>query len=192
MTQLLQEEKNNLSIYFVGRGKHLELIKKNGLILNTKEEGILKCIPTMATDDFEKLPMLDICYICVKQYDLENVLHNLFNKIGENTKVIPLLNGIDIYDRIRKILKKGVVFPACAYVGTHIKEHGVVEQNGGACTIIFGQDPENKDINVNDICELMEKAKIKYNYSPKYLEEIWSKYIFIASYGLVKALDIGG
>ncbi|MDP4178788.1 MAG: 2-dehydropantoate 2-reductase N-terminal domain-containing protein, partial [Bacillota bacterium] len=146
MTQLMQERERNLNVFFVARGKHLEEIKRNGLTLDTKQEGILKCYPTMATDNFDELPMLDICYICVKQYDLENVLIKLRPKIGQNTKIIPLLNGIDIYERIRKIIKNGVVFPSCVYVGTHIKKPGVVHQNGGACTIIFGVDPENKHI----------------------------------------------
>ncbi len=83
--------------------------------------------------------MLDVCYICVKQYDLENVLKNLVTKINDSTIIIPLLNGIDIYDRVRKIITKGYVLPACVYVGTHIKQPGVVEQSGGECTIIFGQ-----------------------------------------------------
>lgn len=189
MTQLLQKQQENLEIYFIARGKHLEEIKRKGLTLITKEEGIFKCIPTIATDNIDELPILDICYICVKQYDLEITLKKLVDKISDTTKIIPLLNGVDIYERIRKIIINGVVFPSCVYVGTHIKEPGVIEQNGGACTIFFGEDPENKDVSSKDICELMEKAKIKYNYSINYIEEIWSKYIFIAAYGLVTASE---
>ncbi|ADL53711.1 ketopantoate reductase family protein [Clostridium cellulovorans] len=189
MAQLLVDAERNLKIYFVARGNHLEVIQKNGLTLITKQEGTMKCVPTMATDRLEELPILDICYICVKQYDLDDTLIRLVPKMGDNTKIIPLLNGIDIYERIRKIIKNGVVFPACVYVGTHIKEPGIVEQNGGACTIIFGKDPKNTVVDATDVCELMDRANIQYSYSSEYTKEIWSKYIFIAAYGLVTASE---
>ncbi|WP_310605280.1 ketopantoate reductase family protein [Anaerosporobacter sp.] len=189
MTQLLNDSEPDINIFFIARGKHLKAIKENGLTLETKTEGILKCIPTLATDNCEELPKLDICFICVKQYDLEDAIKKILPQLDTNTKIIPLLNGIDIYDRIRRITDKGIIFPACVYVGTHIKSYGVVEQNGGACTITFGQDPDHKDINADDVCELMSKAKIKFEWSNKHIEAIWSKYMFIAAYGLVTASE---
>lgn len=189
MAQLLNNDKLNLNIYFIARGKHLEKINNEGLILNTKNEGTFICNPTLVTDNFDLLPTLDVCYICVKEYDLENVLKSLVAKINDNTIVIPLLNGIDIYDTIRKIITKGYVLPACVYVGTHIKQPGVVEQSGGECTIILGQDPNKHCTEIHSLCRLMEKSKIKYNYTEKCMDEIWSKYIFICAYGLITASE---
>jgi len=68
-------------------------------------------------------------------------------------------------------------------------KNGILWQNAGACTITFGQDPNHKDINADDVCELMSKAKIKFEWSSKYIEAIWSKYMFIAAYGLVTASE---
>lgn len=189
MTQLLNDNDSDINIFFIARGKHLKKIQENGLVLKTKNEGTLKCIPTLATDNCEELPKLDACFICVKQYALEEAIKKILPNLDIHTKIIPLLNGVDIYDRIRKITNLGVVYPACVYVGTHIESHGVVEQNGGACTIIFGQDPNNKTIHADDICELMDKAKIKFEWSSKHAEAIWSKYMFIAAYGLVTASE---
>lgn len=53
----------------------------------------------------------------------------------------------------------------------------------------FWQDPNHKDINADDVCELMSKAKIKFEWSSKHIEAIWSKYMFIAAYGLVTASE---
>lgn len=189
MTQLLYDNDPGINIFFIARGEHLKAIKENGLTLKTKTEGILKCIPTFATDNCEELPKLDICFICVKQYALEDAVKKILPKLDTNTKIVPLLNGIDIYDRIRKITDKGIIFPACVYVGTHIESYGIVEQSGGACTITFGQDPNHKDIDAEDICELFNKAKIKFEWSSEYIEAIWSKYMFIAAYGLVTASE---
>ena len=99
LTQLLKDDKD-LKIFFIARTQHLNEIKKNGLILDT-EEGITTCIPTLATDDISELPQLDFCLICVKSYDLKNILIQLKPKIADNTMILPLLNGVDIYERVK-------------------------------------------------------------------------------------------
>ena len=189
MAQLLNERDSNINLYFIARGEHLNAIKMNGLVVKTKNDGVLKCVPTLTTDNCEDLPRIDICFICVKQYSLEEAITGILPKLDKNTKIVPLLNGIDIYDRIRRITEKGILFPACVYVGTHIESYGVIKQDGGACTIIFGHDPNHKDINADDICELFHRAKIKFEWSNQHMEAIWSKYMFIAAYGLVTASE---
>ncbi|MBN2545842.1 MAG: 2-dehydropantoate 2-reductase [Spirochaetes bacterium] len=184
LTQLLKDQKD-LNIFFIARGIHLDEIKKNGLILDS-DEGQMICVPTSADDNISQLPQLDLCLICVKSYDLENVLTQLKSKIKDKAMILPLLNGVDIYDRIRTIIKNGVVFPSCVYVGTHIEKPGKVTQRGGSCTIHFGKDPNNDYIDP-EIFELLQKAKIKYNWLDDPYKEIWSKFIFIASFGMVTA-----
>jgi len=78
------------------------------------------------------MPELDLCIVCVKGFDLERLLLRLKDRIRENTIIIPLLNGADVYSRIRSVIDKGIVLPACVYVGTHIESPGVVAQKGVA------------------------------------------------------------
>jgi 2-dehydropantoate 2-reductase len=54
------------------------------------------------------------------------------------TVVIPLLNGVDVCERMRAILSSGIIFPACIYVGTHIEKPGVATQAGGDAKVLFG------------------------------------------------------
>lgn len=183
----INEYHEKIKIYFVSRNKHLEEIKKNGLILCSQDEGEIVCRPTLATDNFRELPVLDLCLICVKSYDLENALNSLKTKIKDETVIIPLLNGVDIYERVRSVIQNGIVCPACVYVGTHIERYGKVTQNGGSCTILFGNDPVNPGEIPRDIFSLLDLSGIKYKLCAEPYTEIWSKYIFIAAYGMVTA-----
>ena len=178
-------EREDIKIYFAARGLHSQEIKKNGLVLDT-DDGTYVSVPTEITDDISQLPELDICLICVKSYDLQNVLEQLKPKIKRDTIILPLLNGVDIYDRVRSVISDGAVFPACVYVGTHIEKPGKVVQRGGACTIHFGADPEKEAV-TNWLPDLFDQAGINYNMTSNPYSEIWSKYIFIASFGLVCA-----
>ena len=191
LTKLLQREeyKENLNIYFIARNEHLKEIKENGLILSMKEEGEIICKPTLATDNFDELPELDLCLLCVKSYDFNNTLKLLKSKIKDYTKIIALLNGIDIYERVREVIPNGVLYPACVYVGTHIERYGKVTQSGGSCTIMFGSDPVKPDVYPQDVLDLFDACGIKYKWSKDPNIEIWSKYMFIAAYGMVTASE---
>src|SRR5438067_2370325 len=109
-----------------------------GLLLSSESDGDLVCKPSLATDDFRRLPPLDLCLLCVKEFDLPSTLSSLEPRIHAESIVLPLLNGVDVYSRVRGVIKKGVAFPACVYVGTHIERPGKVCQKGGACKILFG------------------------------------------------------
>ena len=54
--------------------------------------------------------------------------------------VLPLMNGVDIYERIRRVLPTGIVLPACVYVASHLQQKGVVEHKGNPGRIIVGND----------------------------------------------------
>lgn len=174
-------------VYFIARGEHLARIKEDGLIIKSGQEGEVVCRPTLATESIEELPILDICIICVKGFDLQQVLERLKDKITDTTEIIPLLNGLDIYDRVRKVIKNGTVYPACVYIGTYVEKPGVISQNGGSCKIIFGQDLRNKHMDGKQVRECFDNAGISHEWSEQVQEAIWNKFMCVAPYGLVTA-----
>lgn len=185
---ILVEQLRATEVFFVARNQHLDEIKKNGLIVRTADQGQFVAKPTLITDSIDDLPPLDFCLISVKGYDLPGVLNDLKNKIRPDTKIIALLNGVDIYERIRAVISDGILYPACVYIGTHIEKPGIIAQSGGSCTILLGQDPEHPD-DSQSILKLFEAANIKYKWCADPFTEIWTKFIFIAAFGMVTASE---
>ncbi len=182
---LEKEHHGDVAIYFVARGEHLKEIQKNGLILNMGNETGLICTPTLATDDIKELPSPDLCFICVKSYDLDAVSRSLHGSIQDEAVIIPLLNGIDIYERMRKVVKDGVILPACIYVGTHIEKPGVITQKGGEGKILMGGDPKRPDFCPEEILRFLTMAAIPFQWFEDASPAIWEKYLFIAGFSLV-------
>lgn len=174
-------------IYFIARGSHLREIKEKGLTLNTSEMEGMICKPTLATDSFETLPEFDLIFICVKSYDLDEVIMNINDKVKNDTVIIPLLNGVDVYDRIRSRLKKGIVLPACVYVGTHLERPGVVTQRGVEGVILTGKDPQYVEYVPEAVLQFLTYAGINYKWYDNPDTPIWEKFVFIAAFGLVTA-----
>ena len=175
------------NVSLVARGEHLEAIKSSGLMLSTESDGELVCEPDLVTDDFSQLPDLDLCLVCVKQFDLTAALSKVNFAIGDATVILPLLNGVDISVRVRGVIDRGIVLPACVYVGTHIERPGRVVQRGGACRILMGPDPRRPDFAPHQLLELFHSVGIKSDWTLNIESEIWSKYIFICAFGLVSA-----
>lgn len=180
---------NGINIYFIARGAHLEKIAKNGLMLTSETDGEFFCHPKLATDNYDELPVLDLVLVCVKEYDLQDVILNISRRLHPKTIILPLLNGIDIKDRINNINSSVTVFPACVYVGTHVSEPGHVVQKGGACKIIFSAEDYGQKAVVNDLIALFKKSNINHELLEDVYPEIWKKFIFIAGYGLVTAAN---
>jgi len=185
--QAAHETDSGKRVFFLARGEHLKAIRQNGLILNTAEHNGMMCIPFQVTDSIEAVPDPDLCLLCVKSYDLDSTVRSLAGKVKNQTIVIPLLNGIDIYERVRTILKAGIVLPACAYVGTHIEKPGTVTQKGAPGIILCGKDPAFPDFNHEPLIKLFTDANIKFNWVNDPFPPIWEKFIFIAAFGLVTA-----
>jgi 2-dehydropantoate 2-reductase len=174
-------------VYFVARGVHLHAIRQNGLLLQTAAEGEWTCHPTLATDDFRALPVMDLCLVSVKSYDLHDISRQLRQSVSNTTAIIPLLNGIDIFDRMRPELNVGRIYPGCTYIGTHIASPGRIAQRGGDCKIQFGADPEAPGVKPHSVCEIFDQCDITYEWFDDISPELWRKYIFIASLGIVQA-----
>jgi 2-dehydropantoate 2-reductase len=176
-----------VNIFFVARGKHLEAIKKNGLVLKSPEFGTMICRPTLATERINALPEIDIFLICVKGYDLLDVATSMKNQIKEKTVILPPLNGADIQERLRNQIETGIILPACVYFSAHIEEPGVVVHVGKPGKIVFGRDQDHPDYIPHEIFKIFEKSSIDYEWKDDANPAIWEKYIFIASFSLISA-----
>lgn len=175
------------NISFVARTKTYEIVKKNGLTLLSPEHENSITNPDFIYENIFDIQNPDLVFICVKEYDLENVCKQLAKVITKKTVLIPMMNGADIYDRIRTIIPTNTILPSCVYVASHIKEKGIVEHKGKTGKLIFGKDPEHTSYPINWIIDLIEKSNINYEFKENALVDIWTKFIFIASFGLITA-----
>lgn len=175
------------NISFVARGETYEKVKQNGLTLLSPEHSNPKTHPDAILQNISDIKNPDLVLICVKEYDLENVCRQLLPVISEETILLPMMNGADIYDRMRTVIPDHTVLPTCVYVASHIKERGTVEHKGNPGKIIVGRDPEHFSVPVEWIPELLNESKIEFDFKDNSLKDIWTKFIFIASFGLVTA-----
>lgn len=182
------EGDKNVSVHFIARGKHKDAIIKSGLTLKSEEnQATINIRPDSCTDTADHLPVCDVIVLAVKSYDLAEAAKKIDRIAGKDTIILPLLNGVDIYDRVRKSLKNGYVLPACVYIGAYIDAPGIVVQKGGSCQIIMGKDPQHPEFLPGRLLSMFRNSGIKYVWHEDARAAIWTKYMFVAPYSLVTA-----
>jgi 2-dehydropantoate 2-reductase len=174
-------------IAFIARGQTYKAVSENGLKLLSPEHPDSVTRPDDTYQNISEIKNPDLILICVKEYDLGNVCDQLEEVITKTTILLPLMNGVDIYERIRAQLPHNIILPSCVYVASHIKEKGIIEHKGNAGRLIFGRDPNHFSSDITWVVNLMRKSKINYELRDSSLADIWTKFIFIASFGLVTA-----
>ncbi len=167
-------------VVFVARGEHLTAIKKNGLKLTTPNEEFT-AVPDIATDNTEGLGVFDLVLFCVKSYGLEKAAEQIRKNTGPKTVIIPLLNGVDITERIKAVLPQADVLGGLVYIGSSIVGPGAVKHAGGSGQIIFGPQDAGKIENYRPIEKLLRDAGIKADLVGDIDLALWTKYIFISS-----------
>ncbi|MTI31665.1 ketopantoate reductase family protein [Xanthovirga aplysinae] len=179
------DKNDGKDVYFVARGEHLKAIQEKGLEVHKGNERLV-CHPTLCTDNPEELPACDLIILSVKSYGLDEAIRQLRPIIHENTVILPLLNGMDIYERIRKNLSTAYVLPACVYIVSFIDAPGIIAKKGSVEKILMGQDPAKADFpQKDDLFEVLSQANIHFEWPENVYTAIWTKFTFIAGLALV-------
>ena len=165
-------------IIFVARGEHLKAIQGQGLRLMTVE-GDITAMPALATDNARDAGLFDLVLVCVKSYGLEEAASRIKDNLHDETIIIPLLNGVNIAERLKAVLPKGRIISGCVYISARVESPGVVRQVGGSCQLIFGPERGADAVKLGPIEDFLKNAGIKAELVGDIAVPLWTKYIFI-------------
>lgn len=172
------ENDAQIEIHFIARGAHLNEIQSKGLTV-IHGDLMFNAKPTSATDNPKDIGNADYVIVATKSYDLEAMIEQLKPCIGQDTIIIPLLNGVNSRERIQHILPDSLVIDGCAYIVSRMKAPGIIENSGNIQSIAFGLDQYN-DERFNTLHQLCTDAKINAKLSNTITSTIWEKFIFLS------------
>lgn len=76
---------DDVNVSFIANGHYRNSLENKGIIVNGKEFMIPIC---------DKEQSIDLVFVCVKNYDLEQACNDLKEYIDHNTIILPLLNSV--------------------------------------------------------------------------------------------------
>jgi 2-dehydropantoate 2-reductase len=164
-------------VVFIARGEHLSVIQEKGMTLITPA-GNAVVRPTLATDNPAEAGVFDLILVAVKSYGLADAARMFADNIKDDTVIIPLLNGVDITERLQGFLPRGVCLHGTVYISAFIEAPGVIRQVSPAGRLIFGPDGGSIE-RFRPIEDLFREAGIVSELTPSSRTALWTKFLFI-------------
>jgi len=167
--------KAGIDVVGFARGKHLEVIKQEGITIvedtQTWQQKLLTCKLEDADGFF------DVVVFCVKSYDLEEVYEQMAPHLTDESILLSLSNGVDNAQRL-KDMGAIRVLEGCIYILAHQEKAGVIRKKGKVFACVFGGEHEATTV----MAQLFEKATLRYKVPKNSTEAVWKKYIFISAF----------
>jgi len=173
-------------VIFFARGRHLHALRKDGLTLESPL-GAAR-LKVQVFEQPAEAGVADVVLFAVKLWDTESAAERLRPVIGSHTVVIPLQNGVESIERLRKVLPEKCVMGGSAYIATHIKSPGVIEHTGTMARLRFGALLPGQRAAAAGFLEACKKAGINAELNEDIALVNWEKFVFLVAVSGTTAL----
>ena len=167
-------------VAFIARGAHLAALRSVGLRLESVR-GDVTVADALATDDPVAVGPVDLVLFAVKMRDCAAAADQCRYLVGDDTMVVPLLNGVESHDVLRGRLGAQPVLGGTAYISVVIDRPGVIRQTGALERVLFGELTGPISPRVQHLHGILSDAGIGCSASDRILAEIWEKFILLAT-----------
>ncbi|WP_286761013.1 ketopantoate reductase family protein [Salegentibacter sp. UBA1130] len=167
-------------VTMIARGKHLEAIKKNGLVVESIN-GNFKVKPDLVTDNLAEVPTPDLVILGVKSWQIQEVANKLKPLISPETIVLPLQNGANNVEKLQEILPKKNILAGLCHIVSFVEKPGKIKHISFEPRITFGEIDNSNSERIQQLKKVLDKAEIT-NFIPENIQlEIWKKFLFITT-----------
>ena len=171
--------KSGEEVTFIARGPHLEALRTGGLRVESPH-GDIHLPSVQATNDPAEVGVVDLVLMTTKAYDLEGAAHAIRPMVGPGTRVLPLLNGVDIVDRLSTVLSPAAVLGGYCMISAAIAEPGLIRHVGAMEKVSFGEMDGSVTDSLTDIGKAFAASGVNYLATTKIELELWQKFIILA------------
>jgi 2-dehydropantoate 2-reductase len=123
----------------------------------------------------------DLVLLSCKAYDLPGAIEAMVPYVGANTAILPLLNGMVHLDALDASFGPARVLGGMCLIQATLDADGRVLHLAPPHVLTFGARPGPSVANIADISAAFTGAKFDVRASEIILQEMWEKWVFIAT-----------
>jgi 2-dehydropantoate 2-reductase len=167
-------------ITFLVRPRRAEELASAGLVIKSPNGDVT--LPNPATVQADALKdKFDVVLLSCKAFDLDDAIGSFAPAVGDKTAIIPLLNGmkhLDVLDQ--KFGHERVLGGLCAIAVT-LNEKREVVQLQPMQSLTFGERDSKISDRVRAIADTFAKGNCGTAASEHIVQDMWEKWVFLAS-----------
>jgi 2-dehydropantoate 2-reductase len=173
-------------VTFLVRPHRAQQLMTTGLRI-TSPHGDLTLTPQLAIAG-ERPPVCDTVLVAVKAYALHQAMDDFAPAIGNETLIVPLLNGMRHLDLLSARLGKDHILGGVCRVFTAVRSDGSILQLHPLQSVSYGELAGTASPRTQRLDQTLKGAGFDASLSPNILQEMWEKWIYIATVGGITCL----
>ena len=165
--------------FLVRPGRAAELAETGLVIKSPHGDVTLKNPPTVQADKLAE--KFDVVLLSCKAFDLDDAIKSFAPAVGPQTAIIPLLNGMRHLDTLdTEFGRERVLGGLCAIAAT-LNEKREVVQLAPLQSLTFGERDGKHSDRVRANAEVFAKGNFGSAASETIVQDMWEKWVFLAS-----------
>jgi 2-dehydropantoate 2-reductase len=166
-------------VTFLVRPTRAAELSRQGLRLRSPRGDVTFPKPSIVLAE-NLLEPFDLILLSCKAYDLEDAINSFAPAVGPHTVILPLLNGIRHLDILDERFGRDRVLGGQCFIAVAVKD-GEVVHLVETHELSFGERNGELSDRVRAIAQLMQGARFNAHASTEILQEMWEKWVFLAS-----------
>jgi 2-dehydropantoate 2-reductase len=166
-------------VTFLVRPKRAEQLA-GGLIVRSPKGDAKVAAPKLLTQS-TLLDPFDLVLLSCKSYDLDGAMSSFAPAVGPATMILPLLNGESHVDTLKKRFGAGAVLGGQCQISSTLDEQGHIVHLNDWHLLGFGELDGSRSTRIEAVNETFVGANFEPQLSLQILQDMWEKWVFIAS-----------
>jgi 2-dehydropantoate 2-reductase len=167
-------------VTFLVRARRAAELAQAGLVIKSPAgDATLPSPPTVLAEDLRD--PFDLILLSCKAYDLDGAIDSFAPAVGQQTSVLPLLNGMRHLDILDQRLGPQHVLGGQCYIAATLDESHAIVHLSANHELTFGERHGILSDRVRRIAEEMAAASFVSRASTAIMREMWEKWVFLAS-----------
>lgn len=174
--RLLEKGEN---VTFLVRERRIKQLDTAGLVVESVHGNVTQTVKAITAS--ESAGPFDLILLSTKAYHLEGAIESIHPYVGEDTMILPLLNGISHFTRLEEEFGKDKIIGGLCFLESTLDETGKVIQSSPRHDLVFGERSGKKSDRILKIEEAFRGTNTGFRLSDNINHEIWKKYLFISA-----------
>jgi 2-dehydropantoate 2-reductase len=168
-------------VTFLVRNRQAEVIHKHGLHI-VSPHGNATLQPKLILADEIAVPY-DLIILCVKAYSLAVAMNDFAAAVGPNTTILPLLNGMRHLELLAGRFGEESVIGGVCFIAAEVDTEGRIVQLTDIHRLVYGERNGGNSPRMSALNEAMQGAAFEGRTSENILQDMWEKWVLLASLG---------
>jgi 2-dehydropantoate 2-reductase len=167
-------------VTFLVRPERRRRLAETGLVIRDRiGEVILPSPPTLLAAELDR--PFDLVLLSCKAYDLEGAIEGFAPAVGPDTAILPLLNGMDHLDRLDQRFGAGHVLGGLCQISSSLDPDGRILHLNDMHVLVFGERDNARSARIEAIAPALSGCGFEAQLSAGILQDMWEKWVFIAT-----------